>query len=422
MAYWASYQGRFTWWADIMKAAFNINAYDKPYFNYIGYYPMYLMPPGTRAGGFGDQTTTFKSSNCARLVSILAAQSRNPYWSWYAEKHGIKDFGSGYIGFLRSSLPKIEAKAPTDLPLSRVFRGVGQAYLNTDLQEAAKNIQVHFKSSPFGTVSHGYNSQNSFLLYVGGERLFLRSGRRDSYGTEHHKEWMWHTKSDNNITINGEGQIRHSPLGIGKITKFSTNPGFDYVVGEAGEAYGDKLKRFTRRILFIKPDAVVIWDTLQAPEPSSFEWHLHTSKPMVINAQNDIWAENSRGGSKVEFLYPEKLKISQTDKFDPPPRPRIKLVEHHLTAAPETTSTEQDFVTILRPYFKEQKIAGTCELKKSASGYKLAVPLQNGGLAAVYLNANPEAAVEINGKQRSVEAAVLLLNSDKAVTDEWLMP
>ena len=422
LGYWSSYVGRFTWWADIMNNAFGINAFDKPYFSKVGYFPMYLSPPGNLSGGFADCTTGFKSSLCADLVAVLAAQNGNPYWRWYADKHNQKSFGKGYVGFLRSSLPQVKAKEPTDLPMSCVFKGVGQAYLNTDLTDAAKNIQIHFKSSPFGTQSHGYNGQNSFLLYVGGERLFLRSGKRDHYGSEHHKYWMWHTKSDNCITVNGESQGRRRADAIGKITRFETTPEFDYVVGEAGDAYQGKMERFSRRVLFIKPDAVVVWDTLAAPEPSAFEWRLHTSKEMQVNGQRDIHAANSKGGCKVEFLYPDKLQLSQTDKFDPPPRPRVKLVEHHLTAVPAEKSKAQDFVTVLRPHFKDNKVDGQCTLKKSSSGYKISIPLSDGRTAAVYLNSTPEVPVKINGKMKSAEVAVILLNNSGKVEREWIPP
>ena len=54
MAYWQSYIGRFTWWADVMRVAMDVDAFAKPYFSRIGYYPMYLQPTGTKGGGFGD--------------------------------------------------------------------------------------------------------------------------------------------------------------------------------------------------------------------------------------------------------------------------------------------------------------------------------------------------------------------------------
>ena len=46
--YWSSYIGRFTWWADVMRAAMGINAFDKPYFSKVGYYP--TVPDAARQG------------------------------------------------------------------------------------------------------------------------------------------------------------------------------------------------------------------------------------------------------------------------------------------------------------------------------------------------------------------------------------
>jgi hypothetical protein len=57
----------------------------------------------------------------------------------------------GYVGFLRGSLPKVPAVAPGELPSARLFRGAGHAYLESNLTDAARSVQVNFKSSPFGT-------------------------------------------------------------------------------------------------------------------------------------------------------------------------------------------------------------------------------------------------------------------------------
>ena len=84
VSYWSSYVRRFTWWADIMNSAFAINAFDKPYFSKLGYFSLYVTPPGTLSAGFADCTTGFKSRNSADLVAVVSAQSGNPYWRWYA--------------------------------------------------------------------------------------------------------------------------------------------------------------------------------------------------------------------------------------------------------------------------------------------------------------------------------------------------
>ena len=381
--YWRSYMNRFTWWADIMRVAMGIDAFQKPYFSLIGTYPMYLQPPGTKGGGFGDLTAHLDSAGNCRLMSIFAAQAQNPYWQWYVEAHGGVERETGYVGFVRGALPKVAARAPADLPTSRCFWGVGQAMLNATIADAKDNVEVIFKSSPFGTWSHGYESQNSFLLYAFGERLFIRTGRRDSYGSDHHKEWMWHSKSTNCVTVNGEGQAGHSQAAVGEIVDFHTSAVLDYVAGEAAAAYEGKLERFTRRILFVKPEAVIIFDTLVAPQPASFEWRLHAPVEMAVNGQADIRVVNGNAACQAAFLWPQGLDLSQTDRFDTPPRPRIKLVEYHLTAKPPEPAGAQTFVTVLRPHRAGETLAGEARLEEITGGYAVRVPLSGGEVRAL---------------------------------------
>ncbi|MHC4181399.1 MAG: DUF4962 domain-containing protein, partial [Planctomycetota bacterium] len=270
VSYWSSYIGRFTWWADVMRAGMGINAYDKPYFAKIGYYPMYLMPPGKVGGGFGDGATRRRASQLVPLVSQLAAQAGNRHWQWYVEQMGGPSETSGYIGFVRGGLPKVEPQPPEGLPTSKLFRGIGQASLNTTLMDADEDVQVIFKSSPMGTRSHGNAANNSLVLWAYGQRLLTRTGHYYLYGGPHHRDWVWSTRSLNNITVDGQGQVKRSAASKGRIVAFRTTPSIDVVVGEAGEAYrvreGGKqrrlLDRFTRAVLFVKPELVIVFDRL----------------------------------------------------------------------------------------------------------------------------------------------------------------
>ena len=110
VSYWSSYIGRFTWWADVMRAAIGINAFDKPYFAKVGYYPMYLMPPGKVGGGFGDGASRTRAANVVPLMSQLAAQAGNGHWQWYVEQMGgpVRDAG------LRRLRPRHAAQGRTD--------------------------------------------------------------------------------------------------------------------------------------------------------------------------------------------------------------------------------------------------------------------------------------------------------------------
>ncbi|HQE74926.1 MAG TPA: DUF4962 domain-containing protein [Candidatus Hydrogenedentes bacterium] len=381
LAYWSSYLGRFAYWADVVNAAFGIDVYDLPFFSNVGNYGLYLMPPGTAHGGFGDQTTTMKSSNIADLMAVFAAGANNPYWQWYADVHHA-DVGGGYAGFLRRARAvKLEAKPPADLPGSIQFRKTGLAVLNTNLLDGTHNVQLHFKSSPFfGRQSHGYNANNAFLLNLDGQPVFVRSGRRDVYGSPHHKDWMWHSRSDNAILVNGESQIKHSAEARGELIAFYTSPALDVVAGEASASY-ENLDLWKRRIVFFKPHGFLIHDVLSAPEPSRFQWMLHTKGAMTIEGNRVSW-EGAPGRVDVDFAYPADLAITQTGQYEPPPAEWTgwDLGEWHLTAEPRDSAAQQEFVT----FVAVQGAHAAIDAAQSALPRKVTVSLPEGSAAVTF--------------------------------------
>ncbi|MBW7865417.1 MAG: DUF4962 domain-containing protein [Candidatus Hydrogenedentes bacterium] len=348
MAYWSSYLAKFTYWADIVRSAFDINAYQMPFFSRAGDFGLYLLPPGTQHGGFGDLASTTKSENIAGLMAVLAAGAGNPYWKWHADTHGA-EIGGGYAGFLRRARSMDNMAAPPSaLPASARFRGVGLAVLNTNLVDGRDNIQLHFKSSPFfGRHSHGYNANNAFLLNVDGEPVFCPTGRRDVHGSPHHTNWMWDSRSDNAILVNGTGQKKHSQDARGALAAFHTSEHLDAVSGEAGASY-ENLDGWRRRIIFFKPHGFLIHDTLCATEASSFQWCLHAKGPMTLGEGKVLW-EGKPGHVEVDFAYPAGLALSQTDQFDPPPAASRKwdLNEWHLTAETAEKAARQEFVVFI---------------------------------------------------------------------------
>ena len=382
-SYWSSYQNRFTWWADVMREAMGINAFDKPFYSEAGYYSMYLMPPGKVGGGFGDLTARRSAERNVPLVSTFAAQAQNGHWQWYVEQLGGPDPADGYIGFIRGGLPKVQATPPDDLPESRIFGGTGQAYLNTSLTDAANSVQIVFKSSPFGTQSHGYEANNSFLLWAYGKRLLIRSGYRDSYGSDHHKEWMWSTRSVNNITVNGKGQGKRTAKAQGEIIAFKTTSEIDVVIGEAGRAYEPPLERFTRAIIFVKPELVVVYDRLESKEPSTYEYWLHAINKIDVKGQRQIQVRNDDVVCDIDFLTPSGLSFTQTDQYDPNPRPRITLREWHLTATTPEKSKRMEFVTLYRPHRLDDHVPNEATLERIEGGYVLKAKLSDGQFAAL---------------------------------------
>lgn len=348
-AYWSSYMSRFFYWADVMKSILNISVYDRPFYHQAGYYPLYVAPPGTQTGGFADQAILITSKSLCAVTYELAQGAENPYWLWYATAQEFKP-GTNYLNLLRAARTKDCApKPPTKLPTSRLFEGVGLALMNTNLVDGKENVQIHFKSSPFGRQSHGYNSNNAFLLNVRGEQVFIRSGKRDLYGSPHHREWMWETKSDNAILINGKGQTTRLPSVVGEITHWATSKTVDVVAGEAGQSYPDTMSRWGRRIIFLKPSVIVIHDVLDATAPSTFQWMLHAPhQPFEIGDHEVRW-QGKPGSVRVHFLEPEALRLSQSDKFDTPLADWVtwKQEQYHLTADAFEPAEHREFLTLI---------------------------------------------------------------------------
>ncbi|MCA9446217.1 MAG: DUF4962 domain-containing protein, partial [Candidatus Omnitrophica bacterium] len=370
-AYWSSYIRRFLQWTLTLDAIFDIDIFQRPFFNKTGDFGMYVMPPGSKSGGFGDQGGHFTAKSLAPFMDLLGASAKNPYWLWYAEANDA-EMEWGYLGYLFSAKSaSVEPKAPTDLPDSAVFRGVGVAALNTNLLDGTDNHQVLFKSSPKGRQSHGYNANNSFLLNLDGEKVLVRSGRRDIHGSPHHTEWMWNSKADNSILVNGEGQIRHSPDATGEIVAFQTSDNVDVVVGEAAASYRD-LDRFTRRIVFLKPDAVLIHDILEAATPSTFQYNLHSVGPFEIGDNSLKWTGDP-GSLSVNFLEPAGLVLDQTDEYDVPPHEwaHFNLNEWHMTADAQEKVKHREFLSLIVINGAEGKV----EMERGREGKKVSITL-----------------------------------------------
>ncbi len=365
----------------------------KPYFSKAGYLAMYLLPPGKLGGGFGDGAYRMKAASVVPLVSELAVQARNAHWQWYVEQMGGPRESPGYVGFVRGTLPKIQAAAPDDLPPSRLFRGTGLAVLNTTLRHADQDVQVVFKSSPMGTRSHGNESHNSFLLWAYGEQLLLRTGHYYSYGDPHHRGWVWSTRSLNNITVGGYDQAPpRSSQTKGRIVDFQTTESLDAVVGEAGEAYrlikpGSQgrplLDRYTRTILFVKPELVIVFDRLVAREASTYEYWVHAANKFQINGQRNIEARAGDVVCAIDLLAPERLKFTQTDQYDPNPEPQIKVREWHLTAATPEPLRRVEFVALFRPHRSRQAVPRKAQLEPVRGGYVLTAELSDGRVQAL---------------------------------------
>jgi hypothetical protein len=221
----------------------------------------------------------------ARLMLTLALRGDTDA-AWYCEKANYLRPESIRL-FLALDPAKLKPKQPSYNP-SGCFVDVGYAILRDGYNSGSAFLG--FKCGPpEAVVGHNHFDHNSFMINYAGEWIAWDPGYR-SYFNPPERRYTSGTLGHNSILLDldaeylksqavstlGRDQVR---LNKARIAEFFTSNAFDYVQGEAAEAYNsDKervLDRFDRQVLFVKPRLFFIRDTLAAPKPHTFSSLLH---------------------------------------------------------------------------------------------------------------------------------------------------
>ncbi len=358
LSYWGGYMSKAVWWLQAAKTALNVDGFKKPFFSHVGDYALYMAPPGAGSMGFGDLSgrtppaswgghLEFFERNAAGLPGSNAR-----YWRWWGEQWKLEP-QDGILGFLyRANLPALpQPQAPADLPASKIFHGIGVASLHTTLLSAKEDVHFLFKSSPFGSLSHGHNAQNGFQLTAYGETLLPACVYRDYHGSQFHLKWVHQTVSQNALLIDGKGQIPHSGEAQGRIAAYELHPRWDYVCGDATRAYGGRVERALRHVVFVKPDMIVLCDEVTAGSPVTCQLMLHGLSPFELDAPRQrLQLRRPKAGVLVQYLAPEALTFKQWDGFTPKPM-RGDFPNHwHVEAATPKPDRSLALLTVLAPY------------------------------------------------------------------------
>ena len=269
LAYWSYGLGLAIRYVDLVKSVAGMNYYQQPWLAKTARFPLYCAP----TDGFWISFADNGKPNHSNLGPVnreftrrLARQTGDPIALWYA-------------GFPRDG--ELLAQPPTCIPQSMIYPHIGLAVFNTFLPDGRENVAVGFHSGKF-FAGHQHADQNAFVINAYGDKLAIDGGYYDWYGSKHFKAYSVHTQAHNTILVNGEGQSWNTKDADGKLTATFDSPGFGYAAGDASapKIYNRKLSKFNRRLLFVKPSMVIIFDELAAPEPATFRWQLlsHTEK------------------------------------------------------------------------------------------------------------------------------------------------
>lgn len=344
ISYWSYGVNMLANFADLMLLMAGVSLYDHPWLARTCRFPVYCAPPGAYAVSFADNSSRGNASICGpygtSLTGWLGERTRDPYALWYANRH----------------TPDTLPRPPADIPQSVFYPHIGYALFNTCLSDGLENVAVGIRCGPY-YAGHQHDDNNGFVIHAYGDKLAVDGGYYDWYGSPHFKAYSIKTLAHNTLLVDGECQKRQSN---GRIADYFDSPAFGWTVGDASnpEIYDGRLKRFDRRILFLKPGFVLVHDLVEAAAtPSRFDWllHAHTDQPFAADAAT-FRIERPQASLHGRFLAPRNLSLSVTKSFDiPPQKPRASVFlpwdevqpEWTLTATPPQPTQAEEFLAVM---------------------------------------------------------------------------
>jgi hypothetical protein len=324
------------------------NLYEHPGLQKAIMFPLYLAPPDRKSGSdaFGDDSfdTLYGAGVLARFISGY----RDGYAQWYYRNMPLTDDPVGTFLWYDGSVPETP---PDGLPRSMLFPDMGWAVLRTGW--GTGDTMLAFRSGPVAG-DHNRPEQNSFLLDALGERLIIEPGVSSlTYDDPHMADWYWATVSQNTVLVNGnpQSQVRGTTRGTeaGEVTDFFATDFYNRMVGSAAAAYQGKLTMFVRQIVFVRPDYIVVFDDLAAPNAVKFDTLLHALGTNSIAASGDtvtITRNSVRLHDTVLFPagFTTQIKAGRPVQFQGVDRPTS-----YVQLTTPSASTTARFLQVLTP-------------------------------------------------------------------------
>jgi hypothetical protein len=311
--------------ADALRRVTGLDLYKSNFLTETLYFPIYLMTPTPKGHvNFGDSwSEPWLVSWIAALTLRLSSEYGNGYgrmlFNMLQERYG-NDMIMGSLSkerFFSGAFPliwydeSVKPKPLDDLPLSRLFEGLGWVVVRSGW--GPDDTLMAFKSGP--NWAHSHADQNNFIFEAYGEPLIVDLGAGlENYNAaydagptlDYHQASIGH----NVVLFDGQGQLDPrsgwAQPPNGKIITYQTYAEFEYVVGDAYHAYSIPAK-FIRQIVFVQHRFLVILDSVEAPQPMRFQWLLHTEGGLKT-AGNEIRVTKGTVDLVMKFLLPESFE------------------------------------------------------------------------------------------------------------------
>ncbi|HEY3936317.1 MAG TPA: heparinase II/III family protein [Bryobacteraceae bacterium] len=290
-----------------------INYWNRSYVKESLEYPLYtLAHPLHDSLDMGDSHPPSGYS-----IAGVIEHSNDPVMHWYYdqfEHRSINDF---------LFPPQSVSPKPPSEPVSRIFDQKGDAVFRTGW--APDDTVLLFRAGP--NFNHNHADQGSFLLRALGEGFAVEGGYSDYYKDPYYASYFSQAAAHNTILVDGDPasqDIADTPQfralhSYPRITDSVTSDFYDAVGSELSSVYKGKLKRYTRRVVFVKPGYVIVYDSLTAEESTAkFDWLLHVaSRDRLRSIPSGMIYQGVNASMGVRALQPESSDIKIQDGHIP---------------------------------------------------------------------------------------------------------
>jgi hypothetical protein len=333
-----------------LERVFGLDYWSRSYARDSLWYPIStLADPISGCLDMGD-------SHCpsGRTIAPIVAHSRNPVFRWYADHFKpsqLEDFL-----FADDTLKS----APPEEPGSRYFANKGAVVFRTGWKP--DDAILLFRAGP--NFNHNHAGQGGFLFRALGENLVMEAGYADYYKDPYYDTYFKQAAGHNTVLVNGDPASQEVADTLAfpalhqypKISNVVMSMDFDAVSSELQQVYRGRLQRFTRRIAFIKPDYLIVYDELNPRARESFDWLLHLPDSARVQTTADTAVYAGRTASlAVRFLSPDALKLRVTNghlpysTFNPVAPARVPQQPAILDASTAASSETVRFLAALAP-------------------------------------------------------------------------
>ncbi|MHB9029044.1 MAG: DUF4962 domain-containing protein, partial [Candidatus Latescibacterota bacterium] len=260
------------------------------------------------------------------MLRRLAGEFRDTHAQWLAGEIDRANYEKPIARWLNLLWfdPALKETSPAGLPTLHRFPDTGIVTARSDW--SGDESFLMFKCGPYigrhaihamtycpSSAHHVHPDAGNFVLFGEGEWLLREDGYLGKYTGQH-----------NTLLVNGKGQMGeggpifdgvrpHALKADPKVLKAVSTPALDQITGDAAPAYPPEmgLRKFTRHLLFLKPDILIVADDIALDKADELELRFHPEQQKGESAGNTFIFRGKKADLRLELLTPDGVKMTE---------------------------------------------------------------------------------------------------------------